>query len=83
MNNLMVKHAALINFGDNPLVGLILLIVLVGIAVWAALWVLDNFLKPFMNDLFYRGAHVLIIAVGVIIVVDEALKVIFGISLFG
>ena len=77
-----IQYAALINVGDNPLVGLLVLLIVVGIVVWVALWLLDNFAKQIMNDLFYKAARMLIIFIAVVIVLDKALEVIFGISLF-
>ncbi len=75
-------YAALINVGDDPLVGLIILIILVGIAVFVALWVLNTFLAPYVVEPFLSAARFLIWAIGIIIVVRRLLAVIFGISLF-
>lgn len=76
-------YAALINVGDNPLVGLVILMILVGIAVFVAIWILDNFLAAYMAAPFANGARFLICAIGIIIVVDRVLQVVFGISIFG
>lgn len=72
--------AALINLGDSPLIGLIVLCIIVGIVVWLALWLLDNF-GGFIAEPFRKGVRMLIIFVGVLIVLSRALEVLFGISL--
>lgn len=72
--------AALINVGDNPLIGLIVLVVIVGIAVYFAVMLLG--FATFIDAKFKQFAIWLIYAVAVIIVVQRALAVIFGITLF-
>ena len=74
-------QAALINLGDSPLIGLLVLILIVGIVVWFALWILDNF-GGFIAEPFRKAARVLILVIGVLVVLDRALEVIFGINLF-
>ena len=83
MSHITLQYAALINLGGNPLVGLILLVILVALCVYGAIWLLDNLLAQFMAEPFLKVARFLIYAVGIIIVVDDVLKVVFGISLFG
>lgn len=75
-------QAALINLGSNPLIGLVVLIIVVGIVCWLALWILDNFLSSIMSPPFAKAARMLIIGIGILVVVTEALSVIFGITLF-
>lgn len=77
-----LRHAALINLGGNPLVELILTILIVGFVVWVAIWIVDNLLKEIIKEPFLKAARMLIIAAGIVCVVDVALKVIFGINLF-
>jgi uncharacterized membrane protein YwzB len=73
-------NAALINLGNSPLIGLIVLCIVVGFVVWLALWLLDNF-GGFIAQPFHKAARMLIILIGVLAVLDRALEVIFGISL--
>ena len=81
MNDLVLKQAALINIGDNPLIQLLLLVIIVGIAVYIAIFLL-NF-ATFIEGKFKQAAVFLIYAIGIIIVLDKALEVIFGINMFG
>lgn len=75
-------YAALINLGDGGgLVGLLVLILIVGIVVWLALWLLDNF-GGFIAQPFNKAIRMLIIFIGVMICLNRALEVLFGISLF-
>lgn len=75
-------HAALINLGDGGgLIGLLVLIIVVGIVVWLALWLIDNF-GSFIAEPFRKAVRALIIFIGVLVCLDKALEVIFGISLF-
>lgn len=76
-----LQHAALIDLGGNPLIGLIVLCIVVGIVVWLALWILDNF-GAFIAQPFNKLVRMLIIFVGILVVLDRALIVIFGIHLF-
>ena len=80
MLTLAPVQAALINVGDNPLIGLIVLVIVVGIIAWIALK-LVSFIP--MASPFKEIVTWLITAVAVLIVVDRALEVIFGIDLFG
>ena len=77
-----MQYAALINVGDNPLVGLVVLLLICG-AVWL-LWskVIMPLLAQVVGEPFLGIANWLVIAILVIVVVDKALEVIFGISLF-
>lgn len=75
------KYAALINVGDNPLIGLLVTVIVVGICVYAAIWLLDNFVSKIMSEPFARAARGLIFFIGILIVVVEALRVVFGITL--
>ena len=83
MQHIPLQYAALINLGGNPWVNLILLVIIVAVVVAAAIWVLENLLKPYMAEPFFKLAVFLVYAVGIIIVVDALLKAVFGITLFG
>ena len=75
-------YAALINVGDNPLIGLVVLLLICGV-IWL-LWskVIMPLLANIVGEPFLGIANWLVIAILVIVVVDRALEVIFGISLF-
>lgn len=75
--------AALINIGGSPLIGLLVTLIVVGLCVFVALWIWDKFIAAYVAEPFGSGARFLIIAIGVIIVVDKILQVVFGINLFG
>lgn len=80
MLNAAPRMAALINLGDSPLVGLLVLIIVVGLVIWLALWIWDTFLARVLAEPFNSGGRTLIIIIGVLIVVVRALEVIFGIT---
>lgn len=73
-------YAALLNIGSNPLIGLIVLALIVGVVVYFAVKLLA--FASFIDEKFKQLAIWLIYAVGAIIVVDRALQVLFGISIF-
>jgi len=75
-----MKYAALINLGCNPFVSLILTIIVTGIIVWLALWLLG--FATFIAEPFKAMASKGIMALGIIYVVCVALQIIFGITIF-
>ncbi len=77
-----LTEAALINLGNSPLIGLVLLVIGVGIAVFFLLWLL-GLLKDYIKEPFMQIAVFLIYAIAIFIVVQRALLVIFGISIGG
>lgn len=76
-------YAAMINLGSNPLISLIILVIVVGIVVWVALYIFDTFLAGIIAEPFAKFARALIWIIGLIIVIDAVLKVVFGIAIFG
>lgn len=72
-------QAAIFNIGGSPLVGLIILALIVGIVVYFALKLLD--FATFIDGKFKEFAKWLIYVVAVLIVLNRALEVFFGVSL--
>lgn len=73
------KYAALINLGGSPLIGLIVLVIVVGIIAYIALKLVSFIpLAPPFGEI----AKWLIYLVAILIVLNRALEVIFGTSLF-
>lgn len=74
-----VAHAALIDLGGSPLVGLIVLVIVVGIVALIAIKLVSfiPMLAPFKEI-----ATWLIYMIAVLIIVVKAAEVIFGITIF-
>lgn len=72
-------QAALLNVGCNPLIALIITIVVVGVIVWAALWLLG--LATFIAEPFRTIAMQAVKVIAIIYVVLVALEIIFGIRI--
>ncbi len=84
--NLGITHpvmAALIPIGGNPLVMLLVVVLVCGLAwlVWSKVFM--PLLTKVIGEPFLGIANWIVIAILVIIVLSKALEVIFGISLFG
>ncbi len=78
----VLYKAALINLGDNPLIGLIVVLLICGF-IWL-LWlkVAVPLLKNVIGEPFLGIVNWLVIAILVIVALSKALGVIFGITLF-
>lgn len=74
-------QAALIPIGDSPLVTLIVTLILAGIIVFVAIWLLDNFAASVMSAPFASAVRALIYFVAIAWVLAVALDIIFGIRL--
>ncbi len=74
-------QAALINLGDSPLIGLVIVVLVCGIAwlIWTK--VIMPLLANIVGEPFLGIANWIVIAILVLIVLSRALLVIFGISL--
>ncbi len=74
-------HAALINLGDSPLIGLVVVVLVCGIAwlIWTK--VIMPLLANIVGEPFLGIANWIVIAILVLIVLSRALLVIFGIQL--
>ena len=74
-------QAALINLGDSPLIGLVIVVLVCGIAwlIWTK--VIMPLLANIVGEPFLGIANWIVIAVLVLIVLSRALLVIFGIQL--
>ena len=74
-------QAALINLGDSPLIGLVIVVLVCGIAwlIWTK--VIMPLLANIVGEPFLGIANWIVIAILVLIVLSRALLVIFGIQL--
>lgn len=74
-------YAALINLGNSPLIGLVIVILVCGIAwlIWTK--VIMPLLANIVGEPFLGIANWIVIAILVLIVLSRALDVIFGIQL--
>ncbi len=74
-------QAALINLGDSPLIGLVVVVLVCGIAwlIWTK--ALMPLLANIVGEPFLGIANWIVIAILVLIVLSRALLVIFGIQL--
>jgi len=74
-------QAALINLGDSPLIGLLIVVLVCGIAwlIWSK--VIMPLLAQIVGEPFLGIANWIVIAILVLIVLSRALLVIFGIQL--
>lgn len=74
-------EAALINLGNSPLIGLVVVVLVCGIAwlIWTK--VIMPLLANIVGEPFLGIANWIVIAILVLIVLSKALDVIFGIQL--
>lgn len=74
-------YAALINLGNSPLIGLVVVVLVCGIAwlIWTK--VIMPLLANIVGEPFLGIANWIVIAILVLIVLSRALDVIFGIQL--
>ncbi len=74
-------QAALINLGGSPLIGLVVIVLVCGIAwlIWTK--VLLPLLAQIVGEPFLGIANWIVIAILILIVLSRALAVIFGIQL--
>lgn len=82
MTHLVVREAALIPIGNNPIVTLIGVVIAAGIIVFVVNWLMDHFGNQFIAEPFASGIKGLVLILCCIWVLVVALQVIFGIQLF-